>query len=127
MPKIVFDLQLANLAIQKINLRFASRSLCRAAALEHVRRTVQQLLLPVVDLVRVNRELARKLGDRPVPPDRCQRHLRLAYANCLIFEVQLKHRCAATRVYLSAEATKVYPARRNNVGREKALRHGSEE
>jgi hypothetical protein len=38
-----------------------------------------------------------------------------------------KYRCAATRVYLSPEATKVYPARTNSVGREKALRHGSEE
>src|ERR1700723_3672646 len=39
--------------------------------------TVQQLLLPVVDLVRMNPKLARQLGDRPVPLDRRQRHLRL--------------------------------------------------
>ena len=29
---------------------------------------VQQLLLPVVDPVRMNAELTRQLGDRPVPP-----------------------------------------------------------
>src|SRR5258708_31656550 len=39
-----------------------------AAAFENARRPVQQLLLPVVDPVRMNAELARQLGDRPVPP-----------------------------------------------------------
>src|SRR5260221_13464334 len=38
------------------------------AAFENARRPVQQLLLPVVDPVRMNAELARQLGDRPVPP-----------------------------------------------------------
>jgi hypothetical protein len=38
------------------------------AAFENARRPVQQLLLPVVDLVRMNAELTRQLGDRPVPP-----------------------------------------------------------
>ena len=47
------------------------------AAFENARRAVQQLLLPVVDLVRMNPELTRQLGDRPVPLDRRQRHLRL--------------------------------------------------
>jgi hypothetical protein len=32
------------------------------------RRPVQQPLLPVVDPVRMNAELTRQLGDRPVPP-----------------------------------------------------------
>ena len=40
----------------------------RTAALENARGTVQQLLLPVVDPVRMNAELTRQLGDRPVPP-----------------------------------------------------------
>jgi len=38
------------------------------AAFENARRPVQQLLLPVVDPVRMNAELTRQLGDRPVPP-----------------------------------------------------------
>ena len=38
------------------------------AAFENARRPVQQLLLPVVDRVRMNAELTRQLGDRPVPP-----------------------------------------------------------
>jgi hypothetical protein len=42
------------------------------AAFENARRPVQQLLLPVVDPVRMNAELTRQLGDRPVPPDRRQ-------------------------------------------------------
>src|ERR1700686_1802652 len=49
--KIVLDLQLANLAIQKIDLSFIDGSLRRSSTLEDARRTVQQLLLPVVDLV----------------------------------------------------------------------------
>src|SRR6202035_5841652 len=44
---------------------------------EEARCAVQQLLLPVVDLVRMHSELTRQLGDRPVLSDRRQRHLRL--------------------------------------------------
>jgi hypothetical protein len=36
-------------------------------ALENT-RGAQQLLLPVVDLIRMDPELARQLGDRPVAP-----------------------------------------------------------
>src|SRR6516165_10874891 len=75
--KIVFDLQLADLPVQKIGLRFVDGSLRRSAALEDARRTVQQLLLPVVDLVRVDPKLPRQLGDGPVALDRRQCHLRL--------------------------------------------------
>src|SRR4029077_6617936 len=75
--KIVFDLQLANLPVQKIDLPLAGHTLDRcAAAFENARSPVQQLLLPVVDLVRMNPEFTRQLGDRPVPSDRRQRHLR---------------------------------------------------
>src|SRR5271166_4232964 len=75
--KIVFDLQLADLPVQNIGMRLAGRPLRRrAATLENTRRAVQQLLLPVVDLIRVNPELARQLGDRPVTLHRRQRHLR---------------------------------------------------
>jgi hypothetical protein len=76
-PKIVFDLQLADLPIQKIDLRLAGHPLGRAAALENARGTVQKLLLPVVNLVRMNPKLTRQLGDRPVALDRCQGHLGL--------------------------------------------------
>ncbi len=67
--KIVFDLQLADLAVQNIDLRLAGHTLrWRAATLKNARRAVEQLLLPVVDLVRMNRQLTRQLGDRPVAP-----------------------------------------------------------
>jgi len=58
--KIIFDLQLADLPIQKVNLRLTGRPLrSRVAVLENTRRAVQQLLLPIVDLVRMHPELAR--------------------------------------------------------------------
>src|SRR6516165_2168747 len=75
--KIVFDLQLTDLPVQKIGLGFVDGSLRRSAALEDARRTVQQLLLPVVDLVRMDPKLPRQLGDGPVALDRRQCHLRL--------------------------------------------------
>jgi len=74
--KIVFDLQLPDLSIQKIDLRLAGQTFCRrAAALKNPRCAVQQLLLPVVDLVRMDPELTGQLGDRPILLDR-QRNLR---------------------------------------------------
>src|SRR5438309_413282 len=75
--KIIFDLQLADLPVQMIELGLIAGSLRRTTTLEDVCRTVQQLLLPVVDLVRANPELSSQLGDGPVAPDRRQRHLRL--------------------------------------------------
>src|SRR5260370_7151966 len=75
--KIVFDLQLANLPIQDIDLCLAGPALGRATAVKNTGRAVQQLLLPIVDLVRMNPELARQLGDRSVALDRSQAHLRL--------------------------------------------------
>src|SRR5437868_11732312 len=75
--KIIFDLQLADLPVQMIDLGLIAGSLRRTTTLEDVCRTVQQLLLPVVDLIRVNPELSSQLGDGPVAPDRRQRHLRL--------------------------------------------------
>src|SRR5215831_15056325 len=75
--KIIFDLQLADLPVQKIDLRFIGGSLRRRAALEDTHRTIQQLLLPVVDLVRVHPEMHRQLGDGPVAPDCRHRHLSL--------------------------------------------------
>src|SRR5689334_5172410 len=75
--KIIFDLQLADLPVQKIDLGVIAGSLRRPDALEDAHRTVQQLLLPVVDLVRMHPKLHRQLGDGPVAPDCRQRHLRL--------------------------------------------------
>src|SRR5271163_3325857 len=60
-----------------IDLRLIAGSLRRTTTLEDACRTVQQLLLPVVDLVRVDPELPSQLGDGPVAPDGRQRHLRL--------------------------------------------------
>src|SRR5208337_279423 len=95
--KIVFDLQLADLPVQNINLRLAARPLRRrAATLENTRRAVQQLLLPVVDLIRVNPELARQLGNRPVTLHRRQRHLRferrVVLLPCLLHLLLPRHR-----------------------------------
>src|SRR5271169_3092638 len=75
--KIIFDLQLADLPVQIIDLRLIAGSLRRTTTQEDACRTIQQLLLPVVDLVRVDPELPSQLGDGPVAPDRRQRHLRL--------------------------------------------------
>src|SRR5437660_6204209 len=75
--KIIFDLQLADLPVQKIDLGVIAGSLRRRTTLEDACRTVQQLLLPVVDLVRVDPEMHRQLGDGPVALDCRQRHLRL--------------------------------------------------
>jgi len=55
--KIIFDLQLADLPVQMIDLGLIAGSLRRTTTLEDACRTVQQLLLPVVDLVRVDPEL----------------------------------------------------------------------
>jgi len=64
--KIIFDLQLADLPVQKINpvprWPFLPPLNCHP---RKRRFTVQQLLLPVVDLVRMDSELTCQLGDRP--------------------------------------------------------------
>src|SRR6516162_9360279 len=75
--KIIFDLQLADLPVQKIDLSFTGGSLPRRAALENTHRTIQQLLLPVVDLVRVHPKIHRQLGDGAVAPDCRHCYLRL--------------------------------------------------
>src|SRR5437660_4348416 len=49
-------------------LRFIGGSLPRRAALENPHRTIQKLLLPVVDLVRVHPKMHRQLGDVAVTP-----------------------------------------------------------
>jgi hypothetical protein len=65
--KIIFDLQLADLPVQNIDLSLAGRSRGQAAALKNTRGAIQQPLLPIGDLVRMDPELARQFGDRPGP------------------------------------------------------------
>src|ERR1700738_3482660 len=75
--KIVFDLQLADLPVQNIDLRLVGGALRHAAALENAGGAIQQLLLPAIDLVRMNPKMTRQLGHRPVAFHRRQRYLRL--------------------------------------------------
>src|SRR5438045_5938142 len=67
--KIIFDLQLADLPVQKIDLGLIGGSLRRCAAVEDAHRTIQQLLLPVVVLVRVDHELLLKIDEVMVDHD----------------------------------------------------------
>src|ERR1700726_4136626 len=60
--KIVFDFQLADLPVQNIDLRLVGGALRHAATLENAGGAIQQLLLPAIDLVRMNPDAAR-------PPD----------------------------------------------------------
>src|SRR6187200_2168830 len=87
--KIIFDLQLADLPVQKIDLHFIGGCLRRRAAFEHAHRPIQQLLLPVVDLVRVHSKMRRQLCDRPVAPDCRYRHLGLE--RCAVLLPSLLH------------------------------------
>src|SRR6516165_9940321 len=66
--KISFDLQLPDLPVQMIDLGLMAGSLRRTTTLEDACRTVQQLLLPVVELVRVDPERHRQLGNGPLVP-----------------------------------------------------------
>src|SRR5277367_3280980 len=63
--------------------------------LENARRAVQQLLLPVVDLVRMNPERTRQLSHCPVALNRRQRHLRferrVVLLPCLLHVLLLRH------------------------------------
>jgi hypothetical protein len=74
---------LADLPVQDIDLPLAGRALGQAAALKNTRGAVQQLLLPIVDLVRMNPERTRQLGDRPVAP--CLRRGKLLIAASATF------------------------------------------
>ncbi|HEY2538351.1 MAG TPA: hypothetical protein VGI28_02450, partial [Stellaceae bacterium] len=83
--KIVFDLQLADLPVQNVDLRLTGRSLRgRAAALEDARRAVQKLLLPGVDLVRVNPIGARQLGNVRSPLNAASATFALNAAPCFL-------------------------------------------
>src|ERR1700731_2605939 len=75
--KIVFDLQLADLPVQNIDLRLVGGALRHAAALENAGGPIHNLFLPAIDLVRMNPEMTRQLGPRPVAFHRRQRYLRL--------------------------------------------------
>src|SRR5438445_11547547 len=60
--KIIFDLQLADLSVQKIELGLIGGSLPQRAASEALNRTFHHWLLPVVVLFRVNPEFTRSPG-----------------------------------------------------------------
>src|SRR5438270_11426707 len=65
-PKNHFRPSTGRSAVQMIDLGLIAGSLRRTTTLEDACRTVRQLLLPVVDLVRVDPELPSQLGDGPV-------------------------------------------------------------
>src|ERR1700730_14528842 len=77
-------------------LPLAACAVGQAAALKNTRGAVQQLLLPIVDLVRMNPELTRQFGDRPGALDRRERHLRLerriVLLPCPFHVLLLRHR-----------------------------------
>src|SRR6202048_3049782 len=75
--KIVFDFQLTDLPVQNIDLRLGGVAPRHAAPLETAGGAIQQLLLPAIDLVRMNPEMTRQIGRRPVAFHRRQRYLRL--------------------------------------------------
>src|SRR3954466_7189254 len=87
--KIVLDLQLVDLAVEVANLGFAGLVLAIAAALEHAGRTVEQRLLPGMDLARVDTELAGQFANRAIALDRRQGNLRLE--SCAVFLPRLLH------------------------------------
>jgi len=76
-PKIVLDLQLADLAVQFADLGFADLVVTVAAALKHAGRAVEQRLLPGMDLAGMDARLAGQFADRAVALDRRQGNLRL--------------------------------------------------
>jgi hypothetical protein len=74
--KIVFQLQLADLPVQKIDLTLAGRAFRhRTADLKKPSPRRPAAASSAVDLVQMNPELARQLGHRPIPVGRRQRHL----------------------------------------------------
>jgi hypothetical protein len=66
-PKIVFDLQLADLPFEKVSLHLAGRSLpCRGAILQDPRGTVRQLLFPITRK-RLDVQLKAKVAPEALP------------------------------------------------------------
>src|SRR3954453_5888588 len=75
--KIIFDLQLADLAVEFADLDFVGLVVPIAAVLEHASRAVEQRFLPGVDLAGVDTELAGQFANRAIALDRRQGNLRL--------------------------------------------------
>jgi hypothetical protein len=73
--KIILQGQLANLGVQRLQIRAALALLGRGR--KHIGSPLQQLGTPLADLVGMNFELLGKLDQRPVAAHRGQRHLRL--------------------------------------------------
>src|SRR6202023_3245777 len=68
----------------------------RPSCQKNARGAVQQLLLPIIDRVRMNPKLTGQLGDRSVAFDRRHRHLRLerrvVLLPCPLHVLLLRHR-----------------------------------
>src|SRR4051812_31191137 len=90
--KIVFDLQLTDLAVEFADLDFAGLVLPVAAVLEHAGRAVEQRLLPGMDLARVDTIFAGQFANRAIALDRRQGHLRLERRAMLL--PRLLHDCS---------------------------------
>jgi hypothetical protein len=77
-PKIALHGQLPDLGVQLLDLALPLRLGVRAEArVERPARVLEQLLLPGVDLVRMNLVLPRQIGGGRFLTDRGERNLRL--------------------------------------------------
>src|ERR1700686_4597511 len=70
-----FHLQSANLSVQLVLINRFLRLVAPTAILKQFRGTVQKALTPAPNLRRMHSKLARQLGQRLVPLNRCQGHL----------------------------------------------------
>ena len=75
--KIVLYLHLTDLAVEFADLGFADLVLTISAGLEHASGTIEQRLLPGMDLAGVNAELAGQFANSAVALDRGLGNLRL--------------------------------------------------
>src|SRR3954468_6156769 len=84
--KIPLHRQLANLLIQRSQLRLArlARANRGLVTRKQRRRAVQQRLLPGVNLAGMHTKPAQQLGNRAILPDRRQRHFRLELRTVLL-------------------------------------------
>ena len=72
--KIPFHRQLADLGVKVADLRFMVPAGAVGAVRKHSAQTLNRLALPRAHLVRMHLVLGRDLLDRPVAPQRLQRH-----------------------------------------------------
>src|SRR5215210_3127576 len=87
--KIIFDLQLTDLAVEFADLDFVGLVVPIAAVLEHAGRAVEQRLLPGMDLAGVDTILAGQFANRAIALECRQGYLRLE--SCAVFLPRLLH------------------------------------